>query len=186
MLPRETAQGRQAGIVEGTLSVHLQIRNKSIPVTDATPTRPGMHVHACKAKCGRDQDSRTFAVRAKCFPIDAEACVEASWTPTAKDGSQGGLIYLEQICQRLQVWSERDNRTNIQIPVGPTIQATTDTWRQRIIDGRMAKAALYADGTQTTVGLEETGYTDDGVELEQRESGRRIIEIYFPSFLVLG
>ena len=29
---------------------------------------------------------------------------------------------------------------------------------------------------------EETGYTDNGVELEQRESGGRDIEIYFPLF----
>ena len=105
--------------------------------------------------------------------------IEMPGTPTVKYRSHGGLVNPEKVCKRLEIRREGDDRANIQIPIRPAIQPVADTRCQRIIHGRVAKGTLNAHGLQATLGLEKTGYANDGVKFKQRQCGRRVIEIDF-------
>src|SRR5207248_2466385 len=61
--------------------------------------------------------------------------------------------------------------------VGPAVEPLADAGRERIVDGRVAERALDADRLQSGGAGEEAGDADDGVQLQQRQRRRRIVQV---------
>ena len=77
----------------------------------------------------------------------------------------------------LRFGAKRYDRADVQIAVGPTVEPLTNSRRERVVDGRVTKRALDAHRLDAAVGVGEGGDTDDGVELEQGDGRRWIVEV---------
>src|SRR6185503_1514284 len=117
----------QSRIEEGSFAVHLQIRDKRIPVTDRAPSAgPGVQVHPGLAESWRDQGCGGFTVRTKRFAVEVEFGVELARAPAHKDFFHCRDICMQKIRNRLKVGGEGYNCTDIQILVRPAIQTMTN------------------------------------------------------------
>src|SRR6185295_12237589 len=68
---------------------------------------------------------------------------------------------------------------DVEVAVGPAVEPSADARAEGVVDGRMAQSAGDADGLHLPALLEEALDADDGVELEERDRGRRIIHVHF-------
>jgi hypothetical protein len=116
--------------------------------------------------------------RAQGFAVLVEDGVVASRSPAREHLLHGGLVDPEKVGERLEVGGERDDGADVQVAVGPAVQALADTRGERVIDVRVAERALDADGLDPPGRVELAGHSHHGVQLEQREGRRGIIEVY--------
>src|SRR5262249_22580502 len=99
----------QAGVEEGALPMHFKRSNKGVPVWNRAPTGPGMQIHAGESKGGWDQCGGGLAIRSKSLAIEDELGIEFTRSPRAKDFANGGLIDSENVRNRFEIRSKRDD-----------------------------------------------------------------------------
>ena len=84
-------------------------------------------------------------IRLRSFPIQDELGVEFAGSPTVEYRSHRRIVDSEKIRERLEVRSQGDNTADIQIPVGPAIQAMANARGKGVIHSRVTQAAGYAN-----------------------------------------
>jgi hypothetical protein len=80
---------------------------------------------------------------------------------------------------------KRHDRADVQVARGPAVQAFSDARGERVIDRRVTERALDAHRADPALLVEETRHTDDGVQFEQRERRRGVVEAHLPGFDLL-
>src|SRR5262245_40514067 len=103
-----------------------------------------MQIHSGQSERGRNECSGLFAVRTKGLAVLVQFRVEAAGPPAREDLFDSVDVNTEEIGERLEVWGKRHDRADVQIPIGPAVEAAADAWRKRIVDGRVAECALDA------------------------------------------
>src|SRR5579864_875626 len=126
-----------------------------------------MQIHARKAERWRNQHGRSLAIGAKRFAVERKFRVKVARTPTVEHFSHCRLIDAEQIGEGLQIWSESDNRANVQIAICPAIEAVSDAGREGIVDGGMAQGALNADRAQRSLFIEVASDAEDRIQFQE-------------------
>src|SRR5262249_35446197 len=76
-----------------------------------------------------------------------------------------------------QVRREIDDRADIQIAVRPAVQPAANSRREGIVYGGMTQRALDADRFDILLSVEKSRDTDDGIQLQQRESSSGVVQI---------
>src|SRR4051794_4074300 len=71
----------QARVKESSFSMHLEIRDKRIPMRDRAPSRPGMQVYAGETKSRRDQSRGRLPIGTESLAIQNELGIELAWAP---------------------------------------------------------------------------------------------------------
>ena len=130
---------------ERALAVHLEVRDKRIPVRDAAPPGIGVQVDARQPERRRKQRRRALPVRPERLAVEEQLRVELARPPAVQHGAHGRLIGLQQIGDDAQIRRERDDRADVQIAIGPAVEPAADARRDGVVDGRMAQRALDAD-----------------------------------------
>src|SRR5439155_4931012 len=78
----------QAWVKEGPFAVHLEIRDKCVPVRDRAPTGPGVQIDARKPESRRQQ--RGTATWGQRFAVHEDFGVELPRPPAVENRAQGG------------------------------------------------------------------------------------------------
>src|SRR6185437_15993292 len=126
-------------IVKGPLTVHFEGGYEGVPVRDRTPSGPSMEVHPGKSECRRNEYGRVASVGPKRLAVQYQLGVKVSGTPAVQDLDDGRDIDSEQIGDRRQIRGEGDDGSDVQIPIGPSVEAMPDAGCKGVIDGRMAQ-----------------------------------------------
>ena len=134
-------------IVECSFAVHLQVRDKRIPISGRTESGPGAKVHSSEAEGRWNQHGSGFSVRTEGLAIQGKLRIEFPWAPTIQDGSHGCIIDSQKIREHAQVGGQSYDGSDIEIPVCPTIPAVADTRSERIIHRRVAQARIECPWT---------------------------------------
>ena len=131
---------------------------------------------------GRDPDRGRLAVRTEADGVDVDLGVVEAGAP-----AQEHLLERvdrrwvagpeDLVGHRRQVGRERDDQADVQILVRPAVEPLADSRGERVVDGRMAEGAGDADRAERATRVEEALDADDRVQLQERERGRRTVEI---------
>src|SRR5215831_4165899 len=151
------------GIKICTGTTHFRDTHVSIPVGHRAKTGPGMQVHASQTVGRGNQSACTFSVRPQSLSVFSQFRVKAPGTPGRKHRPQSIRIHSQQICKVLKVWSQGNDRPNIQVSIRPRIQPVPNPRCQRVVHRGVAKGALNSDTSQSSLIIEEAGYSNDGV-----------------------
>src|SRR5262249_33907991 len=106
-----------------------------------------------------------------------ELGIEVPGPPGRQDRTHGRIVDAEQVRDRREVGRQPDDRADVEVPVGPAVEAMADAGREGIVDRRMAERALDADRREAPTGVEAPGHPDPGVELEECKLGRRVVQV---------
>jgi hypothetical protein len=82
---------------------------------------------------------------------------------------------------RSGVLRETHDFADVQIAVGPSVQATADSRRERVIDRGVTDRALDTDGSRTAVGIQKCRHAHDCVGLQKRDGRGWIVHIHLAS-----
>src|SRR6266705_3628259 len=156
-IPRAAPRGHrildgiaQALVEESPRAVHLRHGDVGVPVRHRAEARPRVEVHAGEAERGRNQRARLPAVRTEGFAVLVELGVEAPGAPAVQYRLYRSLIDLQQLGDRGEVGSERNDESDVQVAVGPAVEALADSGRKGVVDGRVAQRALDAQDRKST------------------------------------
>src|SRR6185295_12246774 len=148
-----------------------------VPVRHRTEAGPGVEVYARQAERRRNQRARLPAVGPEGLAVLVQDGVEAPGTPAREHFLDGRLVDAEKIGEGLEVWSEREDDADVEVAIGPAIQALADARRKGIVDLRVAQRALRAERLDLARLIEFAGQTHYRVQLEQRKRSRWIVEV---------
>jgi hypothetical protein len=125
--------------------------------------------------------------------IERQFGIEFSWTPTVQHRPYVCLIDVQQIGEWAEIGSERCNSADIQIAIGPTIEAATHTTSAGVrldrtctergkgaVNCRVANRTLNPDGFERP-GVEKAGQPNYSVQLQQLKRDCWIIQINLAS-----
>ena len=118
-------------------------RAKGAAVGEAYMTFALEHPHTYKLMFDLNQpDEQNYPELVK-----AGQRARATMSGYVKDQVSAGLMVgdAEEIGERLEVWGEREDETDIEIAVGPAVQALADAGRKGIVDLRVTQRALRAE-----------------------------------------
>jgi hypothetical protein len=96
-----------------------------------------VQVDTCQSESGRNQSCSRFAIWTDRFAVQKQFSIELPRPPTVQHLVHSGLIRAEQISNRLQVGCGGNDRTDIQVAVGPAVQPVTDSGSERVINREM-------------------------------------------------
>src|SRR6185503_15115906 len=152
-----------ARLREGAMATHLGDRHIAVPIREvlAVPGR-GDALHGLESIGRRDH---LWAVPA----VEVEARVVATLAP--------GVV--DRLLRGGHRGRKRDDRTRIEIAIGPSVQAFADARSERIVHRRVAERTgdAYAGELVLAVDcLDGPLDADDGVELEERDRGRGALQ----------
>src|SRR6266508_4572094 len=167
----------QSRIIEGPFAVHLQVGHKSIPMCHRPPAGPRVEVDACETESGRNQCCGGLSIRAESFAVEEKLGIEFPRPPTGEHRPDGRHIDSQEISHRLEVGSERHNRSDIEITVGPAVQPAADAHGQRVVHSRVAEGTTDTHRLESPVRIEDTFNAYDGVQFEQRKRRRGVVKI---------
>ena len=137
-----------------------------------------MVVHAGQPEGGRIEGCRRLAVRPEGFAVEVQLGVELARPPGLQGPLDLGFRDLEHVDESSQIRGGRDDRSHIEVAVGPAIETVANSGRVGVIDRRVAQSTLNAHrGEGRSVVGEEAGQPDHGVGLQQDERARRVGEI---------
>jgi hypothetical protein len=92
--------------------------------------------------------------------------IELSWSPTQQDRSHCRLIDTKQIGNRLKVRAQIHDRADVEIAVGPTVEALADSGSKRVVYCRVTKSARDAYGLKSSSRIEGAFHSDNCIEFE--------------------
>src|SRR5438874_4544468 len=87
----------QPRIIKYPLSLHFQVRHKSIPMGNGAPTGVGGKVHSSESECGGQERCPRFPIRSERLPIQKQRRIEFSRTPALQNCSYGCFVHLEHV-----------------------------------------------------------------------------------------
>ncbi len=177
----KTGGVRQSRVKESAFAMHLEVCDKSIPVGHRTPACPGMQIDSCQAKRRRNQRRGRFGA-VKGLSIHKEFSIEFSRPPAYEHRADSGFIHIQQLGYAAEVGRKIDDRSNIQVPVGPAILAMTDSGSQRIVNGGMAECALDAHRFQIAGMVEESGNSTTAFSFNSATVTAGSLRLTFPAF----
>src|SRR5215468_5137351 len=97
-----------------------------------------------------------LAVGPECLAVQVQLGIEFPRSPAGENLLHRRLVDLERVDERAQVRRRGNDGADVQIAVGPAVQAVTDAGREGVIDRRMTQRALDADGFERlSVWIEE-------------------------------
>jgi hypothetical protein len=137
-----------------------------------------VQVDTCEPERRRDQRRGRAAVGTEPLAVQEELRVELPWPPSCQDLLHGLLVHAEQAGYGRQIRGERYDRADVQVTVGPAVQALADAGGKGIVHPGVTEGAGEPERLETTVLLDGSLETNDGVELEEGDGGRRIIEVH--------
>src|SRR5215213_8578705 len=120
----------QARIVERTLPVHLEVCDERVPMRHRSPAGPGMKIHACKTESRRQESCRGFAVRTESLAVEKQLRIELARSPALQNRSHCRFTHAQQFCDWLKIRTQRRDRADVEIAIGPTIKTLADTGRE--------------------------------------------------------
>ena len=85
----------------------------------------------------RDQSRGCLAVRAEAFAIQKQLRIELAGPPSTQHGLHSRNAHAEQIGNRLKIWRESDNSTDVQIAIRVAVEPVTNAGHQRIVHSRV-------------------------------------------------
>src|SRR5438046_650311 len=118
-----------------------------------------------------------LAVGPEGFAVLVELRVKAARAPAGEHLLDGRGVYAEQVRKRLEGRRQRDDRSDVEVAVGPAVEPMPDARRERVVHCGVTGRACNADGSDVAVGIENPGHADDGVQLQQGQRRCRIVEI---------
>ncbi len=65
---------------------------------------------------------------------------------------------------RIERRREGDDRSDVQVDVGPSVQPPTNPWRKRVVDRRVAECASDADARELTHVVDLALHADDRIQ----------------------
>jgi hypothetical protein len=136
-----------------------------------------MQIDSRQAEGGRNQNGGGFAVGPERLAVDEQHGVELAGTPGVEHGAHGRHIDAEHLRHRLEPRRQRDDRADVEIAIGPAVAAPADAFRERVVDRGVAQRTLDPHRADPPLIVEETRHADDGIELEQLERGRGILQV---------
>src|SRR6185503_13692255 len=87
----------QARIIKHPLSLHFQIRHKSIPVRNGAPTSVGGKIHSSETERGGQQRRPRFSIRSERLSVQKQRGIEFSRTPPLQTCSYGCFGNLKHV-----------------------------------------------------------------------------------------
>ena len=94
-----------------------------------------MEIDTRETEGGRNQRAGLFPVGPEGLPVLVELRIEPARPPGAERVFHRCRVNAEQIREGFQIWRQRHDGADIEVPIGPGIEALPDTWRKRIVDG---------------------------------------------------
>ena len=91
-------------VIEVAFSMHLQIRDKRIPVRHRTRSSPSVQVYAGQSKGGWNQDCGCLAVWAKGLAIQSQFGIEVAWPSALENCADRGLIHAKLGLRTVEDW----------------------------------------------------------------------------------
>jgi hypothetical protein len=113
-------------IIERPLAVHLQVCHKGIPICGSAESGPGTQIYACLPEGRRNEGGRGFAVGTKCFAVQEHFRIKFPGTPTVQDAPHRRVVNAQETGHNTQIRRKRDDCSDIEIAVGPTILTVAD------------------------------------------------------------
>src|SRR2546423_1500370 len=167
-------------VEERPLPLQFKVSDVSVPVRHGAPAaRPRVVVDARHPEGGRDQSGRRFAVGAEGLAVEVQLCVEFSRPPTGEHFLERRVADAQKLRERARVGCERDDLADVEVAVGPAVQAVTDAGHESIVNRRVADGATEAQRLQTAVRIERALHAQDGVEVNEGQRGRGVVQIDF-------
>ena len=122
--------------------------------------------------------SSVAEVRSKRLAVENQFRIEFARPPTTKYCAHRLLIGLQKIGDGLKIGRKRDDRADIQVAIGPSVEPASDAECHGVINGRMTEGAVDADRRQSAVAPALRGDAHNRVSVEQREGDRRIVQVH--------
>src|SRR5690242_1049966 len=116
-------------------------------------------------------------LRIERLAVERELGVELAGPPALQHLLHRRNVDAEQRRERREVRRRGDDLADVEVAVGPAVEATTDAKRHGVVHRRMTQRALDADRLQRTVGVEESGQAEDRIRLQQCERTGRAVQI---------
>ena len=142
-----------------------------------------MVVYAGKTEGRRVESRGRLAIRPESLAVQVQRGVELARSPAGENLLHRCLVDFEHPDERAQVGRRGDDGADVQIAIGPAVEAAPDAGHERIVDGGMAQRTLDAYGFERlAVFIEESGHAQHRVGLEQQQGVGRIVEIDLAGF----
>ena len=104
-----------------------------------------MVVHTGQAEGGGIEGCRGLAVRPERLAVEIELGIELARPPGLQRPLDLGFRDLKHVGEGGQVRGRRDDRADVEVAIGPAIEAVADARGVGVVDGRVAQGALDAD-----------------------------------------
>ena len=115
-----------------------------------------MKVDAASPKAGGSKVAADFPSGAKGFAVHEQLRHRIFQVPNYSALDVRFLIDPQEACHRTEIRSERSNRADIEIPIGPTIKPAANTGREGIVNCGMTQGTLNTDRLQISCVVEKT------------------------------
>src|SRR5919198_3887029 len=119
-----------ARVAEAAVAAHLRHADVGVPVRDRAVAGVGLEVDALHAKGRRERDRQRRRIERNDVSAveDVVARIVFTRAPAIELSLETGVEH----------GRERDDRSYIEIPIGPSVEALADTRRERVVHGRVA------------------------------------------------
>ena len=146
-----------------------------------------MIVYARQTK-GRGIERRgALAIRTERLAIKVQLGVEFPRSPGRHGLLDVRFRNLQQVNEGAQVRRQAHNCPDIEVAIGPAVEAVPDAGGVGVIDRRMTQRALNANGIERpSVLAEKTSHADNRIGLEQNQRARWILQIDLTLVQCLG
>ena len=167
----------QPVVVEVAAAVHFEVRDERVPVGHGAPAGVGRKVDAGEPERRRDQRRRRLSVGPECLAVEEEHRVELARPPAGEDLVDRRLVDAEDVGERLLVRRQPDDRADVQVAVRPAVEAATDAGGEGVVDHGVAGRTGETHRRQPATAVEEALDADDGIQLQQRQRHRRVVQV---------
>ena len=163
-------------------AVHLRDGDVGVPVRHRSPAVVGVQVDACEPERGRNHGRAALAVGPCGLSVLVELGVVLAGAPAIQHLHDGRLIDAEKVLEGLQARRDGDNGADIEIAIGPAVEAPADAMGERIVHGRMTESAGDADRAHgLAIGVEERLHADDRVRAQELDRRVHFLEAHVPA-----
>ena len=158
-----------SGIAEVAATTHLPDADVAVPVRYGPVAGGRLEPHAAQSVDWRDHNRERGTVQR-----DDVGSVKSVMAWIVLSGSPRPEFGFRGVVQR---WRERHDRTDIQVGVRPSIETSSDSRRERVVDGRVAQRARHPHFCQLARLVHGSLDADHRVQPQQFERDGGIGEI---------